>query len=161
MKELKAFHFFPYHYRFIIYCQYGFIILLLFILIDAQIIPELACKTPFIFFLMWPHHFGFSSGASDKEPTCQCRRHKRLGFDPWVEKMPWQSTWQPTPVFLPGESHEQRSLAGYSPWGCKELDMTKHACILFYIIFHYGLLSNIEYISCAIQKDFVVYPFYM
>ena len=38
---------------------------------------------------------------------------------------PWRREWQPTPVFLPGESHGQRSLAGYSPWGCKELDMTE------------------------------------
>ena len=39
--------------------------------------------------------------------------------------IPWRRAWQPTPVFLPGESHGQRSLAGYSPWGCKELDMTE------------------------------------
>ena len=41
------------------------------------------------------------------------------GFDPWVRKMPWRRKWQPTPVFLPGRSHGQRSLAGSSPWGCK------------------------------------------
>jgi len=46
-------------------------------------------------------------------------------FDPWVGKIPWQRAWQPTPVFLPGESHGQRSLVGYCPWGCKELDTTK------------------------------------
>ena len=46
-------------------------------------------------------------------------------FDSWVGKIPWQRAWQPTPVFLPGESHGQRSLAGYSPWGHKELDMTE------------------------------------
>ena len=40
---------------------------------------------------------------------------KKPGFDPWVEKIPWRRTWQPTPVFLPGESHGQRSLGGYSP----------------------------------------------
>ena len=40
-------------------------------------------------------------------------------------KIPWRRAWQPTPVFLPGESHGERSLAGYSPWGCKELDMIK------------------------------------
>ena len=58
---------------------------------------------------------GFPGGASGKEPTCQCRRCKRCGFDPWVRKMPWRRTWQPTPVFLPGKSHGQRSLVGYSP----------------------------------------------
>ena len=50
----------------------------------------------------------------------------RHGFDPWVGKIPWRRKWQPTPVFLPGESHGQRSLVGYSLWGCKELDLTKH-----------------------------------
>ena len=53
---------------------------------------------------------GFPGGASGKEPGCQCRRHKRGGFDPWVRKIPWMKAWQPTPVFLPGESHRQRSL---------------------------------------------------
>ena len=50
---------------------------------------------------------------------------KRLGFDPWVRKIPWRRAWQPTPVFLPGESHGQRSLVGCGPWGHKELDMTE------------------------------------
>ena len=63
--------------------------------------------------------------ASGKEPACQCKRHKRLGFDPWIKKIPWRRKWQPTPVFLPGKSHGQWSLAGYSPCGCKELDMTE------------------------------------
>ena len=44
-------------------------------------------------------------------------------FNPWVRNIPWNRKWQRTPVFLPRKSHEQRSLAGYSPWGCKELDM--------------------------------------
>ena len=58
-------------------------------------------------------------------PTCQYRRHKRQGFDPWVRKIPWRRAWQPVPVFLPEESHGQRSLAGYSLWGRKEIDMTE------------------------------------
>ena len=37
-------------------------------------------------------------------------------FDPWVGKVPWRKKWQPTPVFLPGETHGQRNLVGYSPW---------------------------------------------
>ena len=48
----------------------------------------------------------------------------RCGFDPWVGKVPWWKAGQPTPVFLPGKSHGQRSLAGHSPGGCKELDTT-------------------------------------
>ena len=43
----------------------------------------------------------------------------------WVRKISWRRIWQPTPVPLLGESHGQRSLVGYSPWGCKELDMTE------------------------------------
>ena len=71
-----------------------------------------------IIYLIWLHLvLGFQSGTSGKEPTCQCRRCKRHGFEPWVGKIPWRRAWQPTPVFLPGESHGQRSLAGYSPWG--------------------------------------------
>ena len=62
---------------------------------------------------------------SGKEPIWQCRRHKRCRFDPWVGKIPWRRAWQPTPAFLPGESHGQRSLAGYLPQGCKESDTTE------------------------------------
>ena len=53
---------------------------------------------------------------SGEEPTCQCRKH---GFNPWVKKILWRRKWQPTPIFLPGKSYGQRSLAGYSPWGHK------------------------------------------
>ena len=61
------------------------------------------------------------------------------GFDPWVGKRVWTREWQPTPVFLPGEFHGQRSLAGYSPYGHKESDMTKateHACTVCTDITH-------------------------
>ena len=51
--------------------------------------------------------------------------HRRRRFDPWVGKIPWRRAWQPTPVFLPGESHGQGSLEGYSPQGHKESDMTE------------------------------------
>ena len=50
---------------------------------------------------------------------------RRSGFNPWVGKMPWRREWQPTPVFLPGESHGRRSLVCYSPRGRKALDMTE------------------------------------
>ena len=60
-----------------------------------------------------------------KESTCQCRKHRKHGLDPWVGKIPWRKEGLPTPVFLAGEFHGQRSLAGYSPWGCREPDMTK------------------------------------
>ena len=64
-------------------------------------------------------------GIRGEESACQCRKRKRCGFNLWVRKIPWRRAWQPTPVFLPGESHEQRSLADYSPWGRKELDTTE------------------------------------
>ena len=57
----------------------------------------------------------FWGGASGKEPACQCRRHKRCRFNPWVRRIPQRRAWQPTPVFLPEESHGQRIPAGYSP----------------------------------------------
>ena len=52
---------------------------------------------------------------SGKESVCQCRRPR---FNPWVRKIPWRRKWQPISVFLPGKSHGQRGLVGYSPWGC-------------------------------------------
>ena len=63
-------------------------------------------------------HRGFPSA---KQSACQDRRCR---FDPWVGKIPWKRKWQPTLVFLPGKSHGQRSLVGYSPWGHKESDTT-------------------------------------
>ena len=62
---------------------------------------------------------------SGKESAGQCRRHKRPRFDPWVGKIPWRKAWQPTPVFLPGESHGQRSLEGATVYRVTESDMTE------------------------------------
>ena len=64
--------------------------------------------------LKWRVLWGFPGGASGKESACQCMRHRRRGFCPWIGKMPWDRKWEPTPVFLLGKSHGQRSLAGYS-----------------------------------------------
>jgi len=66
---------------------------------------------------------GFPGGSVVK--NLQCRNHRRLMFHPWVRKIPWRRAWQPTPVYLPGESHGQRSLAGYSKWGHEKSDTTK------------------------------------
>ena len=68
------------------------------------------------------HIWGFPGGTSGKEPTCQCKID--LGFDPRVGKIPGRRAWQPTSLFLPGESYGERSLEGYRPWSSKELDMT-------------------------------------
>ena len=62
---------------------------------------------------------GPPSPPSRKESACD------VGFDPRVGKIPWRRKWQPSPVFLPGESHGQRSPVGYGPWGRKESDMTE------------------------------------
>ena len=71
-------------------------------------------------------HLLFITGVprqlSGKESTCQCRR---CGFNPWVGKILWRRKWQPILVFLPGKSHGQRSLEGFSPWGHKESDTTE------------------------------------
>ena len=64
-----------------------------------------------------------------KESPCQGRRCRRRRFDYRVRKIPWKTKWQPTPVFFPGKAHGQRSLAGYSPKGHKELDTTERLCI--------------------------------
>ena len=71
-----------------------------------------------------------------KESTSQCRRHKRRRFDPWAGMNPWRRAWDPTSVFLPGESHGQRILAGCSPWGRKELAMTAWLTLHFHFLLH-------------------------
>ena len=62
---------------------------------------------------------GFPGGSVVKNPPASAG-----SLDPWAGKIPWRRKWQPTPVFLPGKFHGQRSLVGYSPRGCKKLDMT-------------------------------------
>ena len=70
---------------------------------------------------------GFPGGSDGKESPCNAGD---LGSIPGLERFPWRREWLPTPVFLPGESHEQRSLVGYSPWGRREWDtierLSKH-----------------------------------
>ena len=69
--------------------------------------------------------FWASEWLSVKESDCQCRRHRRFGFDLWVRKIPWRRKWQPTPLFLPGQFHGQRNPSGYSAWVSKEWDTTE------------------------------------
>ena len=80
---------------------------------------------------------GFPGGAGGKELACQWRSSKRCGFNSWVRKIPWQRAWQPTPVVLPGESHGQRSLVGYSPWGHRVghdwSDLAQHSTQLIHV----------------------------
>ena len=102
---------------------------------------------------------GFPDGASAKEPACRCMRRQRPGLRRWVRKMPWKREWEPTPVFLPEESNGQRILAGYSPWGHKESDMTACtqciyicmcvclyiACHIFSIMVYHKVLNIVPY----------------
>ena len=70
---------------------------------------------------------GFPGGTADKESVCKGRRCKSHRFNPGARKTPWRRKWQPTLVLLPGKFCGQRSLVGYSPWGRKESDKTKHS----------------------------------
>ena len=69
----------------------------------------------FFFFQIWSMHF-------ERFPSWLSEQHARQ--ETWVGKSPWRRKWQPTAVFLPGKSYGQRSLVGYSPWGCTKSDMT-------------------------------------
>ena len=75
----------------------------------------------FFSWLDWIYGFCQASQVVLVVKNIPARRHKIPGLSPWVRKIPWRRKWQSMPVFLPGESHGQRSLAGYSPWGHKEL----------------------------------------
>ena len=87
---------------------------------------------------------GFPGGTGGEEPACQCRRQKRHGFDPWVGNIPCRMAWKPTPVFLPAESHGQRSLVGYNPRAAKSWTQLKQ--ISTYASWTYNKYSNISVI---------------
>ena len=82
-------------------------------------------STSFTVWLLIGSWKGFPGGSLGKEPTCQCRRRKRPRFNPWDGKILWRRAWQPTPAFLPGEPHRQRSMVGSSSWGDEASDTTE------------------------------------
>ena len=82
----------------------------------TSILRSRTCHSLQLLLIVLMIHHGLPWWLSGKESACQCRR---LRFDPWVGKMPWRRGWLPTSVFLPGESHGQRSLVGASSWGCR------------------------------------------
>ena len=96
----------------------------------AELGPERVCRLPSWASLMTQR---------EKNPPAK-QETQEMGFNPWVGKIPWRRKWQPTPVFLPGKSHGQRSLVGYHPWGHKESDMPEHANSHI----HTGLLPRVE-----------------
>ena len=79
---------------------------------------------------------GFARWLNGKESACQCRRHR---FNPWIGKIHQKRKWQPTLLFLPGKSHGQRRIAGYSPQSCKESDI--------HMLGEMGYLQR-TYVSC-------------
>ena len=94
--------------------------------------------------------FTFLSLIDDKESTCNAGD---LGFRPCVGKIPWRRKWQPTPVFLPGESHGQRGLTGYSPWGHKELDTTERLTHVLYMGTCYLILVSVLSQTCEVSNS--------
>ena len=93
--------------------------------------------------------YGLPRWLSGKESALSSRK---LAFDPWVRKMPWRKKWQPSPVFLPGESHGQRSLVGYSPRGHKESDTTSK----LHRHYHLALLWDLNILKRTVQTHRVV-----
>ena len=86
-------------------------------------------------------------------------------IDPWVGKIPWRRTGQPTPVFLPGESHGQSSLAGNSPWGCKESDTAERLSIAQHLVtakphwgFPRGSIGKEPACQCRRHKRYGFHP---
>ena len=107
---------------------------------------------------MFKVHKGPPQCLRQQRICLQCRRPK---FDFWVRKIPWRKEWQPNPAFLPGESHGQRSLVGYSPWDHKESNTTERLnvptqtqgtqCICTHIFIH--VYTNTQYIRTHIFKQ--------
>ena len=83
-------------------------------ILQSMISTRQSCLSPILMLIK-----SFPGGTSGKETACQCKRHERLWFDPWVRKISWSRKWQPTPEVLPGKFHRQRSLMGYDLWGCR------------------------------------------
>ena len=111
----------------------GFIYSIISYILSQQLGPSHQTSFPtiwtlFLFLLIWPWgQWGLPRWLIGKESACHRRRHGRHSFDHWVGKIPWRRKWQPTPVFSPGNSYGQRSLAGYSPWANKESGTTEHS----------------------------------
>ena len=95
----------------------------------------------------WAAIYGVAQSQTRlKRLSSSSRRCWKLRFDPWVGMILRKRKWQLTPVFLPGESHGQRSLAGYSPWGSKESDTTEHTCTDIHVyLFCFKFFSYLSY----------------
>ena len=96
---------------------------------------------------------GFPRWLSSKELFCQRSGHRKCGFDSWVGKIPWRRKWQLTPVFLPGESHGQRSQVDYSSWGCKESDVTEQLSLHEYIYILTHMCTHMYIYSTSLNNS--------
>ena len=81
-----------------------------------------------------------------------CLQCRTPGFDPWVRKIPWKKEWLPTPAFLPGEFHGQRSLVGYSPWGHKELNMLDWLTLTYFSSYNLFAFYSTRIIHLTLGK---------
>ena len=87
------------------------------------------------------HFFELGSFPGGSHGKRVCLQRGRPRFNPWVGKIPWKRKWQPTPVLLPGKSHEWRCLIGFSSWGHKESELTEHLHFHFLSFFELTVLS--------------------
>ena len=120
----------------IVFFNSGYFSKLLFILIICQLIlldcggvdNHIILNNESFHLLLQFHYFiiGFPWWLRSKESSCNARDARDTGLIPESGRSPWRRKWQPTPVFLSGKSHGQRSLTSYSPWFHKESDMTEH-----------------------------------
>ena len=101
-------------------------------------------RTPTLSFASW-FTLTYSGVAQSVK---HLRAMRRPGFNSWVRKLPWSRKWQPTAVFFPGESHGQRSLAGYNSWNCKSRTLLSAIFLSFFhhhsfdFMFLYDFLSG-------------------
>ena len=91
-----------------------------------------------LFFLVFTANMDLLWWLSGKEPTCQCRRHRRRGFDPWVRKIPWRRACQPSPVFLPGKFPWTEDPSGLQSMGLQRVrqDWSNWARVCAHIHIH-------------------------
>ena len=96
------------------------------LILREEIRAELRCLKGIALAFATRYAMSLWGGHSGKESACQCRRCKKRVFDPWDKKISWRKKWQPTPLCLPGKSHGQRILVGYSPWDYKGTQPSTH-----------------------------------
>ena len=130
--------------------------------VQTTVFPGGTLKCYKVFFCQkmfsWSTWWVFPGGAVGKEHACRSRRPKRCGFDPWVGKIPWNRSWQPTPVSLPGKVHGQWSLVGYSLWTFKGSDRTEHSCTQYPVCYLAMFLQDKKFVTtqCFFEEVLVL-----